>query len=188
MNPGQSGQSASQPGRRSAAIARTVRTFQPLAWPTPADEAAMRNALMLAADAARFGEVPVGAVIYETRTGAAVAQASNRRECDHDPAAHAELIAIRDAAKARGDWRLSGCTLVVTLEPCIMCAGAIVNARIDRVVFGATDPKAGGVHSLYRLLADPRLNHRPQVIGGLLADECGSQLKSFFRSLRNRAT
>lgn len=182
--------SQAQDGRhnsvRSSSISRSKRTFEPLAWPTPADDASMLVALQLAANAATTGEVPVGAVIYETATGAVIAQAANRRECDHDPAAHAELIAIRNAAAAKGDWRLTGCTLVVTLEPCIMCAGAIVNARLDRVVFGAIDPKAGGVHSLYRILADPRLNHRPQVIGGLRADECGTLLRTFFRSLRTR--
>jgi len=170
--------------RRVSAIVASPRVFVPIAWPTPTDEAFMLEALELARAAAAMGEVPVGAIVYETKTGRVLARAANRRECDGDPAAHAELIAIRAAAQTLQDWRLLGCTLVVTLEPCVMCAGAIVNARVDRVVFGAADPKAGAVQSLYRVLSDARLNHRPTVIGGVRAQECGKELRVFFRALR----
>lgn len=155
---------------------------------TPADIAMMRRALDLARQAAEQGEVPVGAVVYRTSSGEVLAEAANRRECDSDPAAHAELIAMREAARAQGDWRLNECTLVVTLEPCAMCAGLIVNARIGRLVFGATDPKAGAVVSLYSLTADKRLNHRIEPIGGVLAAESSEMLKSFFRDKRVKRT
>jgi tRNA(adenine34) deaminase len=144
----------------------------------------MTRALDLARQAAAIGEVPVGAVVCETAGGRIVGEGFNRREADHDPAAHAELIAIRAAAAARGDWRLNDCTLVVTLEPCAMCAGLIVNARMGRLVYGAADPKAGAVDTLYRLTADPRLNHRVEPIGGVRAEECGALLREFFRGLR----
>lgn len=144
----------------------------------------MRQALALAQDAANLGEVPVGAVVYETATGTTLAHASNRRETDNDPLAHAELLAIRAAAKALGDWRLNACTLVVTLEPCPMCAGAIVNARLGRLVFAATDPKAGACGSLLSLTQDPRLNHRVTPIRGLLEAESAALLRTFFQSLR----
>jgi len=145
-------------------------------------EAAMREALALAAEAALAGEVPVGAVAV--LDGQVVGRGRNRREEDRDPCAHAELLAIREAARTLGRWRLTGVTLVVTLEPCAMCAGAMVLARIDRLVFGAPDPKAGAVGSLMDLSSDPRLNHRFPVEGGLRADECGEQLRAFFRSRR----
>ncbi len=132
-----------------------------------------------------MGEVPVGAVVYQTNSGRPLGMGSNRRELASDPSAHAELIAIRAAALTLGDWRLSGCTLVVTLEPCPMCAGLIVNSRIDRLVFGAPDPKAGATGSLMRLTEDARLNHRVTPIPGLLADESAELLRAFFRALRN---
>src|SRR5690606_29644383 len=116
--------------------------------------------------------------------GRVLGEGYNRREIDHDPTAHAELIAIREAARAVGNWRLNDCTLVVTLEPCPMCAGLIVNARIGRLVYGATDPKAGATGSLMRLTEDPRLNHRVAPIAGVLADECSALLRDFFRRLR----
>ena len=145
-------------------------------------DAAMREALSLAAEAALAGEVPVGAVAV--LDGKVVGRGRNRREEDRDPCAHAELLAIREAARTLGRWRLTGVTLVVTLEPCAMCAGAMVLARIDRLVYGAPDPKAGAVGSLMDLSSDPRLNHRFPVEGGLRADECGEQLRAFFRSRR----
>lgn len=132
--------------------------------------------------AAAEGEVPIGAVLV--CDGALVAHGRNARESTTDPTAHAELLAIREGAERLGRWRLSGCTLYVTLEPCPMCAGALVNARIDRVVYGASDPKAGAVGTLYDLSADPRLNHRYEVSVGVLGDECGQLLKDFFRDLR----
>jgi tRNA(adenine34) deaminase len=144
----------------------------------------MRRALELARRAAGIGEVPIGAVVYETATGAVLGEGYNRREVDHDPAAHAELVAIRAAAAAAGDWRLNHCTLVVTLEPCAMCAGLIVNARLGRLVYGAPDPKAGATDTLYRLTADPRLNHRVEPIAGVMREECAAVLRTFFRSLR----
>src|SRR5690606_13146106 len=130
---------------------------------TDTDRAMMRHALALAAFAAAADETPVGAVVYETATARLLAQGFNRREADADPAAHAELIAIRAAAAEVGDWRLNHCTLVVTLEPCCMCAGAIVNARVGRVIFGAMDPKAGAAGSLDHTLGDARPRPRPQV-------------------------
>ena len=151
----------------------------------PFDEPMMRRALALAEAAARTGEVPVGAVVYDTGSGAVLGEASNRREVDRDPSAHAEFIAIRDACAGIGDWRLNRCSLAVTLEPCPMCAGLIVNARVGRVVFGASDPKAGAVRTLYEILTDDRLNHRCEVIEGVLADEAGDLLRAFFRRLRS---
>jgi tRNA(Arg) A34 adenosine deaminase TadA len=144
----------------------------------------MRRALELAREAAAIGEVPVGAVVYETASGRVLGEGFNRREVDCDPAAHAELLAIRAAAAALRDWRLNRCTLVVTLEPCAMCAGLIVNARVGRLVYGAADPKAGATASLYRLTTDPRLNHRVEPIAGVLGTECAAVLKEFFRGLR----
>jgi tRNA(adenine34) deaminase len=143
---------------------------------------AMQEALALARAAAAAGEVPVGAVAL--CDGAVVGRGANRREAALDPTAHAELLAIQEAARALGRWRLSGVTLVVTLEPCAMCAGAMVLARIDRLVYGARDPKAGAVGSLMDLSRDPRLNHRFAVDGGVRADECGALLRDFFRSRR----
>jgi tRNA(adenine34) deaminase len=143
---------------------------------------AMREALGLAALAAAGGEVPVGAVaVHEGRV---VGRGRNRREEDRDPCAHAEMLALKEASRTLGRWRLTGVTLVVTLEPCAMCAGALVLARVDRLVFGASDPKAGAVGSLMDLSSDPRLNHRFPVERGLRADECGELLRAFFRSRR----
>lgn len=151
------------------------------------DEALMSRALELAAKAAALGEVPVGAVVCRSGTGEIVAEAFNRREMDRDAAAHAEFLAIRAATRAVGDWRLNDFTLAVTLEPCPMCAGLIVNSRVGRVVYGAADPKAGAVESLFRLLDDARLNHRPEVRAGVLAEESGELLRAFFRGLRGGA-
>lgn len=151
---------------------------------TSADLDMMRRAIGLARSAAAIGEVPVGAVVYETVSGRVLGEGSNRREADHDPAAHAEMFAIREACRAIGDWRLNHCTLAVTLEPCPMCAGLVVNARIGRLVYGADDPKAGAVRTLYTLATDPRLNHRAEVIRAVLTDECAALLRDFFRTLR----
>ena len=130
-------------------------------------------------------DVPVGAVILD-EAGTILARARNRRETDHDPTAHAEMLAIRQAARALGGWRLTGLTLVVTLEPCTMCAGAVTAARLDRLVYGAEDPGAGAAGSLWDVLRDRRLNHRPEVIGGVLAAECGAVLHEFFAARRQR--
>jgi tRNA(adenine34) deaminase len=146
------------------------------------DLAAMRLALALAREAMTLGEVPVGAVVV--REGRLLSQAYNLRETLDDPTAHAERLALTLAGRALGSWRLDGCTLYVTLEPCPMCAGAIVLARIPRVVYGAPDPKAGACDSLYRIASDPRFNHRARVEGGLLADECRQLLSGFFRERR----
>jgi len=142
----------------------------------------MEMALDLAAQAGKAGETPVGAVLV--CAGEVIATAGNRREADQDPTAHAELIAVREAARKLGRWRLTGCTLYVTLEPCLMCAGALVLSRIDRLVYGAADPKAGAVASLYEAVTDARLNHRVAVTGGVLATECGALLSEFFRARR----
>ena len=128
-------------------------------------------------------DVPVGAVILD-EAGTVLVRARNRREADRDPTAHAEIVAIRQAARALGGWRLTGLTLVVTLEPCTMCAGAVTAARLARVVYGAEDPKAGAVGSLWDVLRDTRLNHRPEVIGGVLAGECRALLRDFFAARR----
>ncbi len=148
----------------------------------------MRLALAEAADAAGTAaeDVPVGAVILD-EAGTVIARARNRRELDRDPTAHAEIVAIRQAAQALGSWRLSGLTLVVTLEPCTMCAGAVTAARLARVVYGAEDPKAGAVGSLWDVLRDTRLNPQPEVIGGVLAEECGALLRAFFAGRRPHA-
>ena len=142
----------------------------------------MRDALALARRAGERGEVPVGAVIV--RGDQSLAQTSNSTLGDQDPTGHAELSAIRKAAELLGSWRLEGCTLYVTLEPCAMCAGATVLARLDRVVFGAWDPKAGMAGSVGDLLRHPRLNHRPEVLGGVLEGECGTLLREFFSARR----
>ena len=144
----------------------------------------MRRALDLAARAGAMGEIPVGAVVYETASGRTLGEGHNLRHINKDPAAHAELIAIRAAAAAVGDWRLNHCTLVVTLEPCPMCAGLIVNARLGRVVFGCPDPKAGACGSLMRLTEDPRFNHRVTPVAGVLGDQCAMLLRNFFKSRR----
>jgi tRNA(adenine34) deaminase len=143
---------------------------------------AMRLALAEAAAAEVHGDVPIGAVVM--RDGVVIASRHNERELTGDPTAHAEVLALRDAAAQVGHWRLLDCTLYVTLEPCVMCAGALVNSRIGALVYGATDPKAGAVESLYHVCADDRLNHRPPVESGVLADECGQLLKAFFAARR----
>ncbi|MDX2131080.1 MAG: tRNA adenosine(34) deaminase TadA [Planctomycetota bacterium] len=153
---------------------------------TPRDLEAMERALDLADVAARMGEVPVGAVVYDTATGRTLGEGFNRRERDHAPDAHAELLAIRAAARTIGDWRLNAATLVVTLEPCAMCAGLIVNARVGRLVYGTRDPKAGAAGSLMRLTEDPRLNHRVVPIEGVCQARCADLLRTFFRTLRAR--
>jgi tRNA(adenine34) deaminase len=166
---------------------------------TDSFEPAMRLALAEAAEAAEAvdaagvgppvtgpADVPVGAVILD-EAGSVIARARNRRELDTDPTAHAEIVAIRQAAQALGRWRLTGLTLVVTLEPCTMCAGAVTVSRLARVVYGAEDPKAGAVGSLWDVLRDTRLNHQPEVIGGVLAAECGALLRDFFAARRPHA-
>ncbi len=149
-----------------------------------ADRSAMALALAEARLAATSGDVPVGAVITDA-DGAVLARTHNRREGDHDPTAHAEVLALRAAAGRRGSWRLDGCTLYVTLEPCAMCAAACVLARLGCVVFGAADPKAGFAGSLGNLLEEPRLNHRVAWRAGLAADEAGTLLREFFAKYRN---
>ena len=144
----------------------------------------MRLALREAARAIDHDDVPVGAVIVHA--GEVVGVGRNERELRQDPTAHAEILALREAARAVGSWRILDATLYVTLEPCAMCAGAIVLARVPRVVFGTTDPKAGAAGSVLDVLAEPRLNHRPLVEGGLLADECAAQLRAFFAARRRR--
>ena len=146
------------------------------------DESFMRAALEDAAAAGLAGDVPVGAVVVVE--GRIIGRGGNRRERDSDPTAHAEMLAIRAAAQVVRGWRLVGATLYVTQEPCPMCAGAIVNARIDRVVFGCHNPKAGAARTLYQLLEDPRLNHRTMVVPGVLAEEASDLLKNFFAALR----
>jgi tRNA(adenine34) deaminase len=170
-------------------LRRSLRAGAPLApestpGATALDERVMGLAIDLARAAADIAEVPVGAVVYETATGRVLGQGFNTRERDKDPAAHAELIAIRGAASALGDWRLNACTLVVTLEPCAMCAGLLVNARVGRLVYGASDPKAGACRSLYRLADDARLNHRCEIVAGVRAAECAALLRDFFRRRR----
>jgi tRNA(adenine34) deaminase len=142
----------------------------------------MALAVAEAEAAAAHDDVPIGAVVVVD--GEVVASAHNRREVDADPTAHAEILVLRDAARARGSWRLDGATLYVTLEPCAMCAGALVLARIDRVVFGADDPKAGAVGALWDIPRDPRLNHRVEVVRGVRGEECSRLLKEFFAARR----
>ena len=146
------------------------------------DRAAMELALAEAARAAAHGDVPVGAVVC--RDGRLVASRHNEREASGDPSAHAEMLAIRDAAASAGGWRLDGCTVYATLEPCAMCAGALVAARVDRLVFAAPDPKAGACGSLYNLCSDPRLNHEVEVVASFLADRGGALLEGFFATRR----
>ncbi len=146
------------------------------------DDELMLAAMEQARKAEAIDDVPIGAVI--AKDGQIVAAAHNRRIIDADPTAHAEMLAIRQAAAALGDWRLTGCTLAVTLEPCCMCAGAIVLARIPRVVYGASDPKAGAAGTLYHICNDPRLNHQAEVVAGVRAAECGAMLTSFFARQR----
>jgi tRNA(adenine34) deaminase len=167
------------PGRRGAILIVVA------VEPTEADLGYMRLALELAAEAKQRGDVPVGALVV--REGRILGTGFNTRERDHDPTGHAEVIALREACRQARRWRLDGASLYVTLEPCPMCAGALVNTRIARLVYGAHDPKAGAVRSLYQLCEDPRLNHRLEVFGGLMAEECAGLLKDFFRAARARA-
>jgi len=148
------------------------------------DNELMAAALEQARLAATMDEVPVGCVI--ARGGEIISATHNRRMLDGDPVAHAEILAIRQAAERIGDWRLEGCTMAVTLEPCCMCAGAIVLSRIERLIYGADDPKAGAVKTLYEICSDPRLNHRAEVISGVMSTECGEILTKFFRTKRQQ--
>ena len=150
-----------------------------------ADVDAVRRALDLASAAGQRGEVPIGAVVIGP-DGAVIGSGSNEREATHDPTAHAEVVALREAAARLGTWRLDGCTLAVTLEPCPMCAGAAWLARVDRVVFGAWNEEYGAAGSLWDVLRDGRLNHRPEVVSGVLADECAGLLAEFFAVRRDR--
>jgi len=167
---------------RREALSQTPRARSMSGRFFPRDDYFMRLALREAERALKHADVPIGAVIV--RDGEVLAAAHNERELLQDPTAHAEMIALREAARASGSWRVLDSVLYVTLEPCAMCAGAIVLARIARVVFGASDPKAGACGSVLDVLAEPRLNHRPDVAGGLLAEECGALLSSFFASRR----
>lgn len=146
------------------------------------DLAMMQRAIELAGKAAALGEVPVGAVVY--KGSKIIAEAFNLRESANDATGHAELLAISKAGRALGEWRLTDCSLAVTLEPCPMCAGALVNARLDRLIYGAADPKAGACHTLYEIPSDGRLNHRVTMIGGVMADSCRKLLKDFFQERR----
>jgi len=148
----------------------------------PADEEWMRRALAQAREALEHGDVPIGAVVVHD--GRVIGSGHNERERLQDPTAHAEVLALREAAAAIGSWRVLDSTLYVTLEPCAMCAGAIVLSRIPRVVYGTSDPKAGAAGSVMDVTGDPRLNHRPQVVGGVLAGECGDLLRAFFADRR----
>jgi tRNA(adenine34) deaminase len=152
-------------------------------WGGVTDEDAVRAALVEARAALAAGEVPIGAVVLDP-AGAVIAAAHNERELGHDPTAHAEVVALRRAGEVLGSWRLDGCTIAVTLEPCTMCAGAIVLARAQRVVFGAWDPKAGAVGSLWDVVRDRRLNHRPDVAAGVCEQECSTLLAAFFAAKR----
>ena len=149
-----------------------------------AAEVWMREAIAEANKALAADEVPIGAIVVHEPTGNIIGRGHNRRENDHDPTAHAEIIALREAARTLGHWRLLDCVLVVTLEPCPMCAGAAVNARIPKLIYGCADPKAGAVRTLYRLCEDERLNHRVAVEEGVLAEECSELLRGFFRAQR----
>lgn len=146
----------------------------------------MREALVLARDAWAAGEVPVGAVVV--RNGEIVGRGFNAPISRHDPSAHAEIMALRDAAGSLGNYRLVGCSLYVTLEPCVMCMGAIFHARVERVVYGASDPKTGACGSIIDLPAETRLNHHAEVVGGILADECGGLLSGFFAQRRGKGS
>lgn len=144
----------------------------------------MKRALEIAAEAAERGDVPVGALVVQD--GEVIGVGGNRREVDADPTGHAEIVALREACRVTGRWRVDGATLYVTLEPCPMCAGALVNARVARLVYGADDPKAGAVRSLYQICDDPRLNHRLEIVSGVMAESCGSILSEFFAAARAR--
>jgi tRNA(adenine34) deaminase len=145
----------------------------------------MRLALAEARQAASLDEVPIGCIIVHQPTGRIVGRGYNRRQIDHDPTAHAEIIALRQAGQSLDHWRLLDCILVVTLEPCPMCAGAIVNARVPKLIYGCDDPKAGGVRTLYRIAEDDRLNHRVEVTSGVLAEQCAELLRNFFQRQRS---
>ena len=147
----------------------------------------MRVALVEARTAAKRDDVPIGAVVLDA-DGIQIGAGSNRREADGDPTAHAEMLALRDAARHLGTWRLDKCTLVVTLEPCTMCAGALVQARVGRLVFGAWNDEMGAVGTLWDVVRDRRLHHRPEVVSGVLADECGALLEGFFAQHRDSGT
>lgn len=153
---------------------------------TTAHEIFMQKAIQEAEKAEAIGEVPIGAIIV--KDGQVISAAYNLRETTQQPLAHAECLAIQTASKQLGTWRLTGCTLYVTLEPCPMCAGAIIQSRVDTVVYGASDPKAGCAGTLMNLLVDPRFNHRAEVIPGILEQACGQMLTSFFRKLRRKGT
>ncbi len=168
---------------RQAGIRHRFRSITGMFFAMSQDERFMNLALAQAEQAFALGETPVGAVVV--CGGEVLCADHNRRETALDPTAHAELLVVREAARRLGRWRLTGCTVYVTLEPCVMCAGAMVLARVDRLVYGATDPKAGAVASLYQVLADPRLNHRPVVSAGVLAEPCGAILSRFFRERRS---
>ncbi|MCL4198053.1 MAG: tRNA adenosine(34) deaminase TadA [Phycisphaerales bacterium] len=168
--------------KRLTILRSTPRAHPTSGRATERDLRMMRRALELARTSAAADEVPVGAVVY--RGDEIIAEAHNLREAVNDPTGHAELMAIRRAAERLKTWRLSDCSLAVTLEPCPMCAGAIVQARLGRLVYGATDPKAGAVHTLYNLCSDRRLNHSVEIIAGVLAEEAGDLLKAFFRRRR----
>ena len=187
--------STQDPSQHPGVLGRLLSIFRRPSLPSPLGEAddatatdceMMARAIALAHQAAEQGEVPVGAVVYETQTSRVLAEAYNTREGEGDPTAHAELVAVREAARALGDWRLNACTLVVTLEPCPMCAGMLVNARLGRVVYGTDDPKAGACRSLFAITTDPRLNHRCEVIAGVEAAVCSRLLREFFKQRRVR--
>jgi tRNA(adenine34) deaminase len=144
----------------------------------------MRQAIDHARAAAAMGEVPIGCIVVHDPTGEVIGVGHNRREVDCDPTAHAEIVAMRQAGQRLGHWRLIDCTLVVTLEPCPMCAGAMVNARVGRLIYGCDDPKAGAVRTLFNLCDDPRLNHRIEVTSGVLQEECATLLRDFFAKQR----
>ena len=158
-------------------------TFPPQ-QPAEVDQAMMREAILLASEAMRAGEVPVGAVV--TRGNEIIGRGYNAPIASCDPAAHAEIRALRDAGRTAGNYRLNNCTLYVTLEPCVMCAGAIMHGRIARVVFGALDPKTGACGSVVNLFGEPKLNHHAQVEGGVLREECAALLSGFFRERRRQ--
>ncbi|MGD0389495.1 MAG: tRNA adenosine(34) deaminase TadA [Tepidisphaeraceae bacterium] len=148
------------------------------------DDSLMQEAIAEADAALAVEEVPVGCVILHVPTDQVIARGHNRRESHGDPTAHAEILALRDAARALGSWRLSECAMAVTLEPCPMCAGAIVNARLGRLVYGCDDPKAGAIRTLFKICDDPRLNHRVQIAAGVMAEKCSQLLRDFFKAQR----
>lgn len=148
------------------------------------DQEYMQEALIEAQKAYELGEIPIGAIIV--KDGIIISRHHNRREIDHDATAHAEILVIREACEILDRWRLTGCTLYVTIEPCPMCAGAIINSRINRVVYGSSDYKGGAVESLFNVLTHPGLNHEPEILSGVLADECSQIMKDFFKERRKK--